>query len=414
MAGGFLLQPTVTSGAITMWEVFRVALLLGLTSFGGPTAHLGFFRNEYVARRRWLSEQEYADLVALCQFLPGPASSQVGIAIGTLRAGTLGGIAAWLGFTLPSAVLLTLLGLGLTAYAALLPAGLIHGLQLTAVAVVIQALWSMAQSLCPDPPRRRIALGSAALMLLLPTAIWQIPLIAVGALLGRWLLPITPAPLTVEPTVTSAAALRRAVISSVLFVVLLIGLPLLSALTAEPAAAAVAAYYLTGSLVFGGGHVVLPLLEAQVVAPGWVSPALFAAGYGAAQAVPGPLFTLAAFLGAAAQPFGGVAGALTALTAVFLPALLLVWAALPAWSVLRAQPAAQVALAGVNAVVVGLLLAAFYDPLWRDAVAQPIDAALVLAALAALTQWRVPAWLVVPAGAAVGVLLTALGLLTAA
>jgi chromate transporter len=385
-------------------EVLGVFLRLGLTSFGGPVAHLGYFRAEFVERRRWLDEQTYADIVALCQFLPGPASSQVGITIGTARAGLLGGLAAWCGFTLPSAVALTLFALGLGALGGA-ESGWLHGLKVVAVAVVAQAIWGMAGKLTPDRLRASMALAAAALLLLWPSALAQIVAIGAGGLIGWRLLPVTAVAAGVPLRVRVPRGLALACWA--LLATLLIGLPLLRTVADSPPLALFDGFFRSGSLVFGGGHVVLPLLEAVVVPPGWVSTAQFTAGYGAAQAVPGPLFTFAAYLGAiSAAPPGGWAGAALALVAIFLPSFLLVWGALPFWEALRTQPAAQAALRGVNAAVVGILIAALYSPVFISAVAGPADLALALAAFALLQLWGLPPWLVVLlsalAGAAIG------------
>ncbi|MBU4321943.1 MAG: chromate efflux transporter, partial [Gammaproteobacteria bacterium] len=343
------------------WAVFLIFLRLGLTSFGGPVAHLGYFRSEFVERRRWLSEAAYADLVALCQFLPGPASSQVGLALGLARAGYAGAFAAWAGFTLPSAIALIALALGLTQAGDALQsgagAGLLHGLKVVAVAVVAQAVWGMARSLCPDASRRALMLATAALLQAWPGTGTQLLAIAfAGVLCLLFMGPAADAPhepMSVPVSRTAGAAWLA------LFFALLMSLPLLLQALPSQALALVDAFYRAGALVFGGGHVVLPLLQASVVPPGWVSSDAFLAGYGAAQAVPGPLFTFAAFLGAAMQtaPTGWAGGAL-ALAAVFAPAFLLIVGALPFWESLRAQPRVRAALMGINAAVVGLLLAA--------------------------------------------------------
>jgi chromate transporter len=398
-------------------EVLAAATRLGLTSFGGPIAHLGYFREEYVVRRCWVDERTYADLVALCQFLPGPASSQVGIALGILRAGLSGGLAAWLGFTLPSAAALVAFAYGVEWLGAT-DAGWLHGLKLAAVAVVAQAVWGMARGLAPDRERASIAIAAALAVLAWPSAPGQVLVIALAGLVGWRLLPAHAeqpgAPLAVP------VSRRLAVGCWVLLAGLLIGLPLLRQLAASQAAAApgqmgpgqtlagmdlaIAAqtiamfdsFFRVGSLVFGGGHVVLPLLWAEVVPPGWLTDAQFVAGYGAAQAVPGPLFTFSAYLGASmAQPPNGLAGAALALAAIFVPAFLLVLGALPFWNALRARPAFQAALLGVNAAVVGLLLAALYHPVWTSAVHRPADFGLALAAFGLLAFWKTPPWLVV-------------------
>jgi chromate transporter len=383
-------------------EVFAAALRLGLTSFGGPIAHLGYFRREYVTRRGWLDETAFADLVALCQFLPGPASSQLGIAIGTRRAGMTGGLAAWLGFTLPSAVALTLFGL-LTASTDLSTAGWVHGLKLAAVAVVAQAVWAMAGSLTPDLPRRLIAVVAAVVALAWATPISQVAIIAGGALLGRWLL--APRQATIAGPEPSPVSRRVGVVSLALFAALLLGLPLLIGPGGQPVAL-FDGFYRSGALVFGGGHVVLPLLHATVVDPGWVGDDRFLAGYGAAQAVPGPLFTFAAYLGAVERPSpNGIVGAIVALVAIFLPGLLLIFGTLPFWDWLRRSVGFRRALMGTNAAVVGILLAALYAPVWTSAIGAPIDVVVAALALGLLVTNRAPPVAVVGLCALAGQLL---------
>jgi chromate transporter len=392
-------------------EVLAVSARLGLTSFGGPVAHLGYFREEYVVRRRWIDDAAYADLVALCQFLPGPASSQVGMAIGVLRAGLPGGVAAWLGFTLPSAVALVGFAYALQAVG---PgdAGWLHGLKVAAVAVVAQAVWGMARTLAPDRARASLAVAAALAVLASRTAAVQVLVIAAAGLLGWALLP-GPAsgPGTAAAPPLGAGPGRRVGAGAlVLFGVLLVGLPVARRVAPGPALAVFDGFYRAGALVFGGGHVVLPLLEAEVVPPGWVTGEAFMAGYGAAQAVPGPLFTFAAYLGAVMrEPPNGWAGAAWALAAVFLPSFLLVVGALPFWEAWRRRGAFQAALRGINAAVVGLLLAALYDPVWTGAVHGPGDFGLALVALGLLAWWRVPSWLVVAVSAAGGALLATRG-----
>jgi chromate transporter len=374
-------------------EVLAVATRLGLTSFGGPVAHLGYFRSEYVVRRRWVDEQTYADVVALCQFLPGPASSQVGIAIGIFRAGLLGGLAAWLGFTLPSAIVLVLFALGIRGLD-LSAAGWLLGLKIAAVAVVAQAVWGMARSLCPDRERASIAIVAALAVTAWPTAWGQVLVIVVAGIVGLRLLPGAGDAGTPHARVPFGRPLGLAALT--LFFALLVALPVLRYLTGSPVLAVFDGFYRAGALVFGGGHVVLPLLQAEVVPPGWVSNEQFLAGYGAAQAVPGPLFTLAAYLGAVMRPWPtGWLGALVALTAIFLPAFLLVVGTLPFWDALRARPAFRAALRGINAAVVGLLLAALYQPVWTSAIHAPADFALALAAFGLLALWGAPPWIVV-------------------
>jgi chromate transporter len=395
MAEEETVPPAGETRAAGHWsEVLRVFLRLGLTSFGGPVAHLSYFRGEFVARRGWLPEAVYADLVALCQFLPGPASSQVGIGIGLIRAGVPGALAAWTGFTLPSAIAMVAFAYGAGALERLAGSGWLHGLKIAAVAVVAQAIWGMAQTLCPDRERRTLATVAAALVLVEPSAWGQIGAIALGAGAGALLLARED---RAAGSMLHVPLSRRLALGClVLFFALLAGLPLLAAAVPSQALAEVDSFYRSGSLVFGGGHVVLPLLQAEVVPRGWISDDLFLAGYGAAQAVPGPLFTFAAYLGAEMSvPPNGIAGAALCLGAIFLPSFLLVFGALPFWSALRAQPGAHAALRGINAAVVGLLVAAFYRPVWVSAIGAPIDFALALAALLALAAWRVPPWLVV-------------------
>nr|AGF87227.1 chromate transporter [uncultured organism] len=371
-----------------------VFLRLGLTSFGGPIAHLGYFREEFVVRRGWLDEREYADLVALCQFLPGPASSQVGMALGYLRAGYGGALAAWLGFTLPSAVAMILFALGLTHYAQAVPAGVLHGLKVAAVAVVAQAVWGMARTLCPDARRVTLMTVAACCVALAPLAWVQVAVIAAAGVAGLALLPGRELPLP-EP-LPIAVRRRTGLFWLALFAALLMVLPLLAHLTENPTLTLVDAFYRAGALVFGGGHVVLPLLQAETVPRGWVDAQTFLAGYGAAQAVPGPLFTFAAFLGAVREiPPAGWTGGLLALTAIFLPSFFLILGALPFWAKWRHLRHTQAALAGVNAAVVGLLLAALYQPVWTSAILRPQDFCLALVAFVALLFWRVPPWAVV-------------------
>jgi len=384
-------------------EVLRVATRLGLTSFGGPVAHLGYFRDEYVVRRRWLDEPTYADLVALCQFLPGPASSQVGIAIGITRAGLLGGVAAWLGFTLPSAIALVAFAYGLRGLG-VADAGWLHGLKVAAVAVVALAVWGMARSLAPDRARATIAILAAMGALLWPTGGGQVAIITVAALVGWRFLPGTAAASTARRPVAVGRGLGAAMLA--LFFVLLIVLPVVRQLVDSQALAVFDSFFRVGSLVFGGGHVVLPLLQAEVVPPGWVTGEEFVAGYGAAQAVPGPLFTFAAYLGAVMGPRpNGLAGAALALGAIFLPSFFMVVGALPFWDTLRGRAGFQSALRGVNAAVVGLLLAALYQPVWTSAIHGPADVGLALAAFGLLALWKAPPWLVVILAAAAGTLI---------
>ena len=380
------------------WAVFLIFLRLGLTAFGGPVAHLAYFRAEFVARRHWLSERSYSDLVALCQFLPGPASSQVGIALGLSRAGYGGALAAWAGFTLPSALVLTLLALGLSRWGAALAPGAWHGLQVVAVAVVAQAVWGMARSLCPD--RQRVTLMvTAACIALLQTSAWSQVGMMLAAGLAGWLW-LQPGPTAAHEPLPIRVSRRAALLSLTLFGLLLLGLPIATGWWPGQTLELISGFYRAGSLVFGGGHVVLPLLEAQLVPSGGVSGETFLAGYGLTQAMPGPLFTFAAFLGASLQqPSGqgtaGWSGGWLGLLAIFLPSFLLVVGALPFWESLRRSRHAQAALAGINAAVVGLLLAALYQPVWSGAILGPRDFGLALVALLALMFWRLPPWLVV-------------------
>ncbi len=387
-------------------EVFLAFLKLGLTSFGGPVAHLGFFRTEFVERRRWLDDSSYADLVALCQFLPGPASSQVGLALGQRRAGWAGALAAWVGFTLPSAVALIVFAYGVQQWAGLAQSGAVHGLKVVAVAVVAQAVWGMARSLCPDRLRAGVAVLAALLVLALPSAGGQILAIVSGAVIGRWALQLAHLPAARHHdhgiSKTTGAVLL------LLFVALLLGLPLLAAIAPSPLATVVSSFYRAGALVFGGGHVVLPLLQLAVVPNELVSPTLFLAGYGATQAVPGPLFTFAAYLGAVMSvPPGGWIGGLLLLTVIFVPAFLLVLGALPFWELLRQRDGVQRALAGINAAVVGILGAALYDPVWTSAIHARSDFALALAAFGLLVYGRQSPVVVVLLAALAGWLLAA-------
>ncbi|MBS0661999.1 MAG: chromate efflux transporter [Verrucomicrobia bacterium] len=383
-------------------EVARIFLRLGLTSFGGPVAHLGYLHEEIVRRRQWLEETEYADLVALCQFLPGPASSQLVFALGQRRAGLTGALTASLCFTLPSAVLMIAFGYGVTALANVGSAGWLHGLKLAAVAVVAQAVWVMARKLCPDGPRLVLMLAAAGALIAWPGAGVQLAVIALGAAAG-WLWfrggvsPATPN----QPGFTRGH--RWAVATLGTFALLLAVLPMLAAASGLLPVRLFDSFYRAGSLVFGGGHVVLPLLRAEVVPPGWISDGRFLAGYGLAQAVPGPLFTFAAYLGTVilGGPWGW-AGGLLGLLAIFLPAWLLIGGALPFWSLLRSQPAAQAALRGANAAVVGVLLSALYRPLWTEGITHPRDAVAAAVAFALLMFARAPSWLVVLAAAAAG------------
>jgi chromate transporter len=375
-------------------EVLWVSTRLGLTSFGGPIAHLGYFHEEYVNRKKWIDEQSYADLVALCQFLPGPASSQVSIAIGVARARLLGGVAAWIGFTLPSALALIAFALGIGAFASSADSGWLHGLKIVAVAVVAQAVWGMARSLCPDRERATIAILASIVTLAWPTAVGQLSSIALAGLVG---LAIFPGTTSASPShMRFPIGKKLGIAAWIVFFTLLVGLPFLRQIQPSHALEVFDSFFRVGSLVFGGGHVVLPLLQTEVVGPGWVTNEQFVAGYGATQAVPGPLFTFAAYLGAvmAAEP-NGWTGAMLALVAIFLPSFLLIAGALPFWDLLRSMPAFQSALKGINAAVIGLLLTALYKPVWTSAIYSPADFGLGLVAFGLLLFWKCPPWLVV-------------------
>ncbi len=383
------------------WEIFLVAGRLGLTSFGGPIAHIGYFREEYVVRRKWLDEGTFAELIALCQFLPGPASSQLGMAVGIKRGGLLGGFAAWLGFTLPSALALILFAYGVQELGAHESADWLHGLKIVAVAVVALALWGMGRTLTPDRTRITIAIVAAAALLLSGGIAAQLVVIAGGAVLG--LIVLKPPEPRADGDTVSSGGTRSAMVLLIAFLVLLAALPLASRLTDSLAVDVVDSFYRTGSLVFGGGHVVLPLIEAEVVPPGWVTSDEFLAGYGAAQAVPGPLFTFSAYLGASVDGLTPAWGSgLLALAAIFAPSFLLVPGVLPFWERLRGVARVRQALMGVNAAVVGLLLAALYDPLWTSAIETPADFAVGAGAFALLAFWKAPPWLVVVVTAIAG------------
>lgn len=384
-------------------EVLRVFLKLGVSSFGGPIAHIGYFHAEFVTRRRWLDEQSYADLVGLCQFLPGPASSQVGFSIGLMRAGFAGGLAAWTGFTLPSAMALVLFAYESGALTGSAGTGFLHGLKLVAVAVVAQAVWGMARTLCPDRERASIAVVAALIILFSSSSLAQIGAILLGAAAGLWLCrgaPVARAGVVAVPVSRSAGILALTG-----FFALLGGLPILQYLWASPGIALFEAFYRSGALVFGGGHVVLPLLR-QAFVPNWVSDDTFLAGYGAAQAVPGPLFTFAAYLGAIGSTSpNGVRGAVLGLIGIFLPGMLVLLGTLPFWATLRERAGAQAMMRGVNAAVVGLLAAAFYSPVWSSSVKAPGDFAVALIGFVLLTVWRAPPLLVVVMGAVAGIVL---------
>jgi len=381
-------------GRGSLFEVLWVSTRLGLTSFGGPIAHLGYFHEEYVKRKKWIDEQSYADLVALCQFLPGPASSQVGIAIGIARARLFGGIAAWIGFTLPSALALVAFAFGIGAFASAADAGWLHGLKVVAVAVVAQAVWGMARSLCPDRERATIAVLASIVTLVWPTAVGQLSSIVIAGIVGLMIFPGTAS--SSLSHMRFPIGKKAGIVAWVIFFTLLVGLPFLRQIAPNHALEVFDSFFRVGSLVFGGGHVVLPLLQSEVVSPGWVTNEQFVAGYGATQAVPGPLFTFSAYLGTVMGPEpNGWTGAMLALVAIFLPSFLLVAGALPFWDLLRSVPVFQSALKGINAAVVGLLLTALYKPVWTSAIHSPADFGLGLVAFGLLMFWKYPPWLVV-------------------
>ncbi|MDH6371956.1 chromate transporter [Paenibacillus sp. PastF-3] len=380
-------------------EVYSVSTKLGFTSFGGPIAHLGYFHNEYIRRRKWMDERSYADLVALCQFLPGPASSQVGIGVGIIRAGLLGGLVAWLGFTLPSIIALVAFAYLLQGYG-IESTGWIHGLKIVAVAIVAHAILGMGQKLTPDRDRVTIAVIATVITLYWQTTYSQVLIIVAAGLLGLWL--YRKKEETTAPHLHITVSRPLGILCLSLFFILLISLPFLRQWGEIEGLTMFDSFYRTGSLVFGGGHVVLPLLEREVVSTGLVSEADFLAGYGAVQAVPGPLFTFASYLGAMA---GGLSGAIIATSAIFLPAFLLVAGALPFWNSLRNSPKIKGALVGINAAVVGILLAALYDPLWTTAILEPGDFALAVILFIMLVYWKLPPWIIVLIGAAGGMVL---------
>ncbi len=392
------IEATPYKGRPALLEVLWIFLRLGVTSFGGPIAHLGYFRAEFVERRKWLDEAAYSDIVALCQFLPGPASSQVGIILGMLRAGLAGGLAAWLGFTMPSALALVAFAYGVSRLGDLSHVAWLHGLKIVAVAVVAQAVWGMARNLCPDRERATIAVAATLLTLAVPSAGGQLAAIVAGGVIG-WLF-LTGGNNGATTPLAVPVGRRMAIASLILFAVLLLGLPVLAKATGDHTVELFSSFYRSGSLVFGGGHVVLPLLQQAVVPRGWIDNDAFLAGYGAAQAVPGPLFTFATYLGAAmkAAPNGWVGG-LICLAAIYLPSFLLLLGALPFWGALRRRAGVQSALKGINATVVGILLGALYTPVWTSAIFAPGDFGLGLLAFLLLVLWKTPPWLVVVLGA---------------
>lgn len=384
----------------TLFEILIVSTRLGFTSFGGPIAHLGYFHEEYIRRRKWMDEKSYADLVALCQFLPGPASSQVGIGIGVMRAGVLGGITSFIGFTLPSVLALIIFALVLQGLN-ISDAGWLHGLKLVAVAVVAHAILGMAQKLTPDLKRKAIALFALVATLLWQTAYIQVAVILIAAVIGFTLYKHHKS--EEESTLSFPVSRRFAIICLTLFFGLLILLPILNQMTSVSWIAMFDSFYRSGALVFGGGHVVLPLLEREFVPTGWLSEEAFLTGYGAAQAVPGPLFTFAAYIGAV---INGWQGGLLATVAIFLPAFLLILGTLPFWTILSKNPAMKGALMGVNAAVVGILIAAFYHPIWTSSILEPIDFAFAAILFSMLVFWKLPPWVIVASGAVGGWLLS--------
>lgn len=386
----------IVSQSISAWQVFLIFLKLGLTSFGGPVAHLGYFREEFVSKRRWMSDAQYADIVALCQFLPGPASSQVGMAIGLSQAGYKGAFSAWLGFTLPSAIFLIIFALGVAQYSDIATSGILHGLKIAAVAIVAQAIWGMAKNLCPDRARITIMAMTACFVLIVPSVIGQVLAIMIAGLVG-WRL-FQPNTDDVQQALIVPISKKSGSVWLFIFVALLIILPMIVWIWPNSTVMMLDDFYRAGALVFGGGHVVLPLLQAEVVETGMVSHDLFLAGYGATQIVPGPLFTFAAFLGASMNELpNGWLGGMIALLAIFLPSFLLVVGALPFWESLRHHTQTKAALMGINAAVVGLLLAAFYQPIWTSSIFNATDFSLALIAFVALMYWKIPVWLVVMA-----------------
>ncbi len=394
-------------------EVFLIFLRLGLTSFGGPVAHIGYFRDEFVVRKKWLSDNAYSEIVALCQFLPGPASSQVGLAIGLSVAGYRGALAAWLGFTMPSAIAITLFALGFNAFPYESAIAAIHGLKIVAVAVIAQAICGMAKTLCPDLIRIALMIIATLIVNFISNSLAQVGAILLCAILGLYLVkldkPLPDETFNSQTNIKQSSKKVGALFLS-LFFILLIALPSISFLYPSQTSESIASFYKAGSLVFGGGHVVLPLLQAEVVATAQLSNETFLAGYGAAQAVPGPLFTFASFLGATMYNGElGWYGSLICLLAIFLPAFLLIAGALPFWQSIRHNYCAQKALAGANAAVVGLLIAVFYNPVWNSTVNGFTDILLVLSAFTCLMVFKLPSWLVVIIYSGIGLIL---GLLT--
>jgi chromate transporter len=409
MTAGVPIKHSKRSGSAL--EVLRAFAKLGVSCFGGPIAHIGYFRQEFVVRRHWLDEQAYADLVALCQFLPGPASSQVGFSLGIMRAGYLGGLAAWVAFTFPSAIALVLFAYGASALKGEIGSGLLHGLKLVAVAIVAQAVWGMARTLCPDRERASIAVVAALIILLSSSSVAQIGAIIFGGIAGLWICRIPAITHSDQGHMSVPVSRPAGLVALAAFFLLLTGLPILSNLTHYQAVALFDAFYRSGALVFGGGHVVLPLLREATVAQGWVTDDVFLAGYGAAQAVPGPLFTFAAYLGAVVgTPPNGLAGAAISLIGIFVPGILALVAALPFWETFRKRARAQAAMRGVNAAVVGLLGAALYNPVWTTSVHGPADFGIALVGFVLLMVWEAPPLVVVAVSAIGGVVLAIAGI----
>lgn len=407
-------EPVSTSGSgisaaerESVLRIFLVALRLGCIAFGGPLAHFAYFEDEYVQRRGWLDHETFADLVALSQVFPGAGSSKVAIAIGIMRRGIPGGIAAWIGFALPSALVLTAFAVTASRLTEQL-SGWIHGLVVVAVPVVALAVWKLWRQLAPDRIRSSMAVLATAALIAFPasTRTTIVVVIVTGGILG-WLFLRRQTP--VARSRELGAGRRAAVVSTVLFFGLLVLLPVLRAASESHAIETVDAFYGSGALVFGGAPVVLPLLERELVESGWIDGEIFLAGFGAAQAIPGPIFTFAAYLGFSMGPEpNGLAGAALALAAIYLPSFLIVVATLPSFGALRTRPGVQAVLAGVNAVVVGILLSALYDPLWSSAILGPADFGLALIAFLMLAFWKLPPWLVVMITAAAGALIAAL------
>ncbi|KGR75362.1 chromate efflux transporter [Ureibacillus sinduriensis] len=383
-------------------EILKVSTRLGLTSFGGPTAHLGYFHEEYILRKKWLDEKTYADLVALCQFLPGPASSQVGIGIGVMRGGILGGIISFLGFTMPSVIALIIFAL-LVQGLDVADAGWIHGLKIVAVAVVAHAILGMAKNLTPDLSRKALAILAIAVVLLWKTTFAQVGIILLAGVVGYFLFKQN----NEEETSGLSFPITKkvGVFCITLFFGLLIVLPVLREITSSRLVAMFDSFYRAGSLVFGGGHVVLPLLEREFVTTGLISEESFLAGYGATQAVPGPMFTFAAYIGTIMD---GWLGGLLATVAIFLPAFLLVFGTLPFWNALRKNGKMKGAFMGMNAAVVGILISALYDPIFTSAVVKPVDFVFAVVLFSMLAYWRVAPWIVVILGVVGGVILSLL------